>query len=151
MIFLVGGYDKDEPYGRVFEFEIPSRLVPIEKYDQAGGFGIVWGGQKEYTERLILGFDNGLINQVKNYLKLDNNKTKELSEHLKKNLTARIPFAFLPLQDCVDVSIFLIRTTIAIQNWIVGIRGVGGAIDIATITRTEGFKSIQKKSILGEK
>jgi hypothetical protein len=38
-----------------------------------------------------------------------------------------------------------------IQNWIVGVRGVGGAIDVATITRTDGFQSVQRKAIVGEK
>ncbi len=61
-----------------------------------------------------------------------------------------IPFAFLPLQDCVDVSTFLIRTTMAIQSWLIGIRGVGGAIDVAIITRTKGFQTVQQKTIVGE-
>ena len=61
-----------------------------------------------------------------------------------------IPYQFLPLQDCVDLSIFLIRTTIKLQTWLVGVRGVGGAIDVATITRIEGFRAIQQKRIVGE-
>ncbi len=65
--------------------------------------------------------------------------------------SAAIPFAFLPLQDCVDISIFLIRTTATIQSWITGVRGVGGAIDVAMITRTEGFKAVQQKRIKGER
>jgi hypothetical protein len=36
------------------------------------------------------------------------------------------------------------------QHWIVGIRGVGGAIDVAVITQTGGFKEIQRKRIMGE-
>jgi len=31
------------------------------------------------------------------------------------------------------------------------VRGVGGPIDVATITKTAGFTAIQEKSILGEK
>ena len=36
------------------------------------------------------------------------------------------------------------------QHWIVGVRGVGGAIDAAVITRTDGFTDVQKKKITGE-
>lgn len=69
---------------------------------------------------------------------------------MKTRLQAPIPFQFLPLQDCVNLSILLIRTTIAIRTFLVGIRGVGGAIDVATITRTEGLEAIQLKRVTGE-
>lgn len=37
-----------------------------------------------------------------------------------------------------------------IQTWQIGIRGVGGAIDLATITRTDGYKPVQQKKVKGE-
>jgi len=36
------------------------------------------------------------------------------------------------------------------QRWIMDVRGVGGAIDVAVITQTDGFIEIQKKKIIGE-
>jgi len=149
MVFLVGGYDKGEPYGRVFKIEIPSSPAPVE---QSPGdlFGLTWGGQMEYTSRLIKGFDPRLTNEVQQHLKLTDEQRQSLESHLDSTLSLRIPYQFLPLQDCVDLSIFLIRTTADIQQWLVSIRGVGGAIDVATITRTEGFKPIQMKQIGGE-
>lgn len=149
MIFLVGGYDVKEPYGALFEFCIPRNPSPSERHKDK--FGIVWGGQKEFTDRLIQGFDDNLPELVQQFLGLSDNQRDGLKTHLKNNLEAKIPFPFLPLQDCVDLSIMLIRTTIAIQNWIVGIRGVGGAIDVATITRTGKFQPIQRKKITGER
>jgi hypothetical protein len=148
MVFLVGGYDADAPYGRVFEIYIPSRPEPIER--QVDDFGMTWGGQREYTDRLIAGFDPGLLSLVQASLHLTDAQRDALGEHLKGQLQAPIPFQFLPLQDCVNLSILLIRTTIAIQTFLVGIRGVGGAIDIATITRTEGLRAIQIKHVMGE-
>ena len=112
---------------------------------------MVWGGQREFTDRIIQGFDDQLPTIAKEFLNLPDGREVELRDHLKTRLTASIPFAFLPLQDCVDLSIVLIRTTIVIQNWIIGVRGVGGAIDVATITRTKGFEPIQQKTILGER
>src|SRR5206468_8742575 len=129
---------------------IPSNPTPKE-WHAGGAFGITWGGQQEYAERLILGFDRALPGVLQKALKLDDKTRDQASDTLKSELSAKIPYQFLPLQDCIDLSIFLIRTTIKIQTWIVGVRGVGGFIDIATITRTEGFKAIQQKSISGEK
>lgn len=150
MIFMVGGFDPDDPYGKVFEFQIPTAPTPVEQH--AGMFGIRWGGQREFTDRLVHGMDPALLGQVESFLGLQPTQTAALSQHLTSQLSARVPYEFLPLQDCVDFSIFLIRTTVAMQSWLVGsLRGVGGAIDVATITRTDGFLPIQQKKISGER
>ena len=149
MVFLVGGFNKGEPYGRIYELDIPSRPEPEER--NAGRFGVTWGGQLEYTSRLIKGFDSQLPALVQSFLALTNDQRVALEAYLEGTLSSRIPYQFLPLQDCVDLSIFLIRTTMEIQTWTVGVRGVGGAIDVATITRTEGFRPVQQKMIAGQR
>jgi len=149
MIFLVGGYDERAAYGRIFEVIIPTRPEPEEW--NAEDFGVVWGGQREFTDRIIQGFDPGAPSIIQKSLALGDDQMTKLVNDLRSRLGVHIPYPFLPLQDCVDLAIFLIRTTITIQGWIAGVRGVGGAIDVATITRTEGFKSIQQKTVLGER
>ena len=149
MVFLIGGYDVGSPYGRVLELGIPGRPNPRE-WNAGATFGVTWGGQREFTDRLLQGFDNQLIGITQAKLGLADKQVKELDEELREKLSARIPYQFLPLQDCVDLAIFLIRTTIKIQTWSVSVRGVGGAIDVATITRTEGLKAVQQKFIRGE-
>lgn len=150
MIFLIGGYDEGAPYGRVFEFAIPNRPAPGEKHAAAGEFGITWGGQHEFVSRLLNGLDPRTVELAAAELGLDG-ATKDRLAHKFTELATPIPYPFLPLQDCVDLSIFLIRTTIRIQTWMVGIRGVGGAVDVATITKTDGFKAIQLKQVAGER
>lgn len=149
MVFLVGGFDQDVPYGRVFEIAIPTRPSPKEWHADPGMFGPVWGGQREFTDRLIQGFDPNLFQIAKTTLCLSDEQINTLRNALSP-LSVQIPYQFLPLQDCVDLSIFLIRTTMTIQTWQIGIRGVGGAIDLATITRTDGYKPIQQKKVKGE-
>ena len=149
MVFLIGGFDKAAPYGKVYQVSIPSKPEPIEQ--NIGQFGVTWGGQLEHTNRLIKGFDPQLPMIVQNFLKLTDEQRIALEKHLDGALSTRIPYPFLPLQDCVNLSIFLIRTTMELQNWIIGVRGVGGAIDVATITRTDGFKPIQRKMIVGQR
>ena len=150
LIFLIGGYDESAPYGRVFQVVIPYDPNPVEMNSNPGEFGVTWGGQLEFATRLIQGFDPKLPIILQNELKLTPDQSANLNKILAKTLTLPIPYQFLPLQDCVDLSIFLIKTTIELQKWSIGIRGVGGAIDVATITRTEGFKEIQKKTIRGD-
>ena len=150
LVFLVGGYNENEPYGHVFEIFIPSRPKPNELNAGPGAFGIAWGGQREITDRLVQGFDPNLPGIVQQFLGLPDDKRNDLDAHLRNTLSVPIPYPFLPLQDCVDLCIFLIRTTITIQTWSLGIRGVGGAIDVATITKTDGFQPIQRKKVTGD-
>jgi hypothetical protein len=150
MVFLVGGYDLGGTYGKVFEIYIPSRPTPREWHGGTGEFGLVWGGQREYADRLIHGYDGQLPALAKAFLGLDDQRSEELRLHLQTHLQAPVPFGFLPLQDSIDFAIFLIRTTMVMQHWLVGVRGVGGKIDVAVITQTDGFNEIQKKKLGGE-
>jgi hypothetical protein len=149
MVFLIGGFDQDAPYGRVFEFYIPNRPVPVERLASPGEFGVVWGGQRQFVDRLLNGYDPRAIELAETELGLNAVSKARLAAKLAE-LSTPIPYAFLPLQDCVDLSIFLVRTTMKIQTWTVDIRGVGGAIDVATITKTEGFSAVQVKQVIGE-
>jgi hypothetical protein len=149
IVFLVGGYDEDAAYGRLFSLAVPSGPVPVEQ--QAGqDFGALWGGQKAHADRIVQGFDDTVIAQVKDHLKLTDTQTADLVQHLRTNNPLALPYQFLPLQDCVDLCVQLIRTTINMQRFTLDVRGVGGQIDVATVTRMEGFKAIQQKQIVGE-
>jgi hypothetical protein len=149
MIFVTGGFDEEEPYGKVLVFEIPGKPDPIEQQPNPGEFGITWGGQREFVDRLVQGYDENLLKIVSNTLKLQSQQVDQLRENLN-TLQMPIPLQALPLQDCVNLAIFFIRTTITAQDLTVGIRGVGGPIDVATITRNEGLQFIQRKKIVGE-
>ncbi len=151
LIFLVGGYDEGAPYGKVFRVVIPNKPEPKEESEGQGVFGITWGGQYDLLTRLLSGFDPNLTMAIKDKLKLSDVQKQDLEQFLRPAFNLPIPYQFLPLQDCVDLSIFLIRTTIELQKWMIGIRGVGGVIDVATITRTDGFKYVQRKEIRGDR
>ena len=58
-------------------------------------------------------------------------------------------FNAMPLQDAVDYAIHLIRTTIDTMRFEPRFPSVGGAIDIAIVTR-DGFQWVQRKELMGE-
>jgi hypothetical protein len=150
IVFLVGGYDEDAAYGRLFSLAVPSAPVPVEQ--QAGqDFGAMWGGQKAHADRIVQGFDDTVIAQIKDHLNLTDAQSADLVQHLRANNPLALPYQFLPLQDCVDLCIQLIRTTINMQRFTLDVRGVGGQIDVATVTRMEGFHPIQQKAVVGER
>jgi hypothetical protein len=150
MTFVIGGYDPDAAYGKVFLFEIPERPEPVEQHSKINDFGMTWGGQLEIASRLIHGFDPNLPKIIKETLELDKETVDRVYGKLRENLEFPIPYNILPLQDSVNLAILLIRTTMTAQNLAIGIRGVGGHIDVAVIKRTNGLQYVQQKIIKGE-
>jgi hypothetical protein len=69
---------------------------------------------------------------------------------LASQLQLALPIQFMPLQDCIDLAVLFIRTTINAQRLTVGLRGCGGAIDVAIITRNNPLTFIQKKNLIVE-
>jgi len=151
MDFVVGGYNIGDAYGKVFLFKIPTQPEPKLQHPKDDDFGMTWGGQLEIASRLIHGFDPGAPSIVKQTLHVDDNQADQVYKNLRANLEFPIPYNVLPLQDCVDLAIFLIRATVMAQRLSIGLRGVGGPIDVAIITRTNGLEYVQRKIIRGEK
>lgn len=146
MTFVVGGYDEGKPYGRVFQVDIPGAPTPAEKSAGDGTFGITWGGQGDVMERLIRGYSPQLPEAMAKQLKLTQAQRKE-AQSVFDQFGMPLPLQAMPLQDCVDLAVFFIRTTIAAQSLTVGIRGVGGPIDVATVTRAAGLEFIRRKVV----
>lgn len=144
MVFLVGGYDEKAPYGRVFTFNLPGEPKPVEQH--VDNFGASWGGQMEIVDRIYKGWQSGLPERVAKLMGLDVGQQAKLREALNKE-ELQIPIGAMALQDCVNLAVTLIRTTIRIQELAVTVRGVGGPIDVVTITRTDGVKVVKFKEV----
>lgn len=148
MTFVVAGFDKGDIYGRVYVVEIPSAPEPKEA-NPGGEFGTTFGGQPETANRILSGYAAGLPNALTKDLKLEPDQVAVMRQTLAR-FQAVIPLPALGLQDCVNMAIFLIRTTIGVQGFTLDIRGVGGPIDIAVITRNKDLRFIQQKEVSGE-
>ena len=67
---------------------------------------------------------------------------KKLYPHTYENLI--LPAA--PIQDAIDLSRFLVETTVGFVRYaVLRAKSVGGPIEIAVITKHEGFKWVQRK------
>ncbi len=150
MSFIVAGFDPGASYGRIFLLGIPSNPQPKAYYSGETEFGVRWGGQLEIVNRIVLGFDPRLPALLTKYLGVDQATLDQGFGRIAQDLEFAIPYGLLALQDCVDLAIFLIRATVTAQNLALTLRGVGGAIDVASITRTEGLHYVQRKQIHGE-
>jgi hypothetical protein len=148
MVFQLAGYDDKAAYGRSFQFELPSKPKPIEEIP-AGAFGIRWGGQTDMVDRMIKGYGLRLPAKVVSTLKLNHTQKSQLEKLLQREEWA-LPVHVMALQDCVSLVLALMRSTVTMQQLAITQRGVGGPVDLITITRTEGRKEIQFKEVYGE-
>ena len=140
--FLVGGVDDNAPYGDLYSFMIPNgELTPNFP---GSTFGIRWGGQSEIAHRIILGYDQRLSSLVPDV------DPVSIGKDLTDKLQTKIPYALLSLQDCVNLAIVLIRTTMTIQSLSLESRGVGGTIEVLVITPNGGVQWVQKRELHGE-
>jgi len=149
MTFVVGGYDQGEAYGRVYLFAIPERPEPQPRNVGEKDFGMTWGGQLELVSRMIHGFDPSLPEILRQTLNLSPEQVQIVKQNLS-GLEFPIPYGILPLQDCINLAISMIRSTITFQDLAGVVRGVGGPIEVTVITRTKGLEYIQKKELHGE-
>ncbi len=147
MIFVVGGYDENSAYPKMYKIDIPFAQEPIEQNPGDTSFGISWGGQLEIASRLIHGFDPGIKNVLESMDEIDKNLTERIIKKFRESFEISIPYQILPLQDCIDLAHFMIQTTIIGQSLSIGLRGVGGPIDVAVITKTGGVRYIQQKNL----
>jgi hypothetical protein len=145
MVFLVAGFDEGVPHGKVFKVSVPDKPKPVE--ESANDFGLTWGGQTFLAERLLKGIAPRVADLAQQNLGLDEAQAAELVTRWQEELDLPIPYGLLPLQDCVDLATFLVEMTADLMTWTIGIQGVGGDIDVATITPSGEFCPVKLKEI----
>lgn len=147
MTFIVGGFNDNEPHGRVYLIEIPSAPKPLEQNPGMGMFGITWGGQREIIDRLIFGYDPQIVNTIFSILKPNSTQVQQVTNALQSSHRIQIPLDVMALQDCISLARLFISTTINTLELTIGVRGCGGPVDIAIIQRNNEFKFIQHKEM----
>lgn len=148
MTFVIAGYNPDEIYGQVYVVEIPRIPKPVER-SKNNEFGITFGGQHEIVSRIMMGYDIRLPDALQKGLNLTPEQKAKVDPLLKQFLFP-VPLQVLALQDGINLACFFIRTTMDAQKLSMGIRGVGGAIDVAVIKRNTELQFIQRKKEHGE-
>jgi hypothetical protein len=140
------GYSAGRPLAEVWEVSMTGQACPPPRcIMQETAFGVLWDGQYEALNRLVLGlgFDVGGT-LVKHGLPAGD--AARLQEELVRDLYATLSVPAMPIQDAVDLARFLVETTIGFVRFAVFLpKNVGGAVEIAAITKHEGFRWVQRK------
>jgi hypothetical protein len=143
------GYSAGRPLAEVWEVNMtgPSCPPPRQIMDESS-FGVMWDGQYEALNRLILGLGFDVHAALVRH-GVTPEAAGRLQEELVRDLYATLSVPAMPIQDAVDLARFLVETTIGFVRFAVFVpKTVGGAVDIAAITKHEGFRWVQQKSSL---
>jgi hypothetical protein len=107
--------------------------------------GIRWNGEVEALDRMILGRGTRLPEAAMN-LGLTMEQALEARDKITPQLYENLILPAAPIQDAIDLSRFLVETTKGfIRFSIARTKTVGGPVEIAAITKHEGFKWVQRK------
>lgn len=150
---ILGGYSKLSSLGEGWQLAIengePKELVLIRA---EGNVGINWGGEYESLHRLILGFGPRLLPTLAASMQPPPtpDQLAQLNTMLMTTLQAPVAFAPMPIQDAIDLAEWLVYTAEMFARFVPGPTSVGGPIEVATITKHEGFKWIERKHYFGQ-
>lgn len=145
MGFLVGGYssEADEPSVYLIPIGGPDP-TPVEVL--ANGAGAAWWGQPEAITRLALGVSLDTNQALANMnLGLDDTQLAQFVEQIKSQIARPLISDAMPIQDAIDLAHFLVETTIKFVRFLPGDKVVGGPVEVATITKHEGFRWVSRK------
>ena len=127
-------------------YVVPHSLNNIQNpYDPiSGGTGCFWHGQPELMNRILNGYSANLAQALIN-LKVDPEDVAAYTHAIASQTQVPLIQSDMPIQDAIDLATFLADATVNFTKFAPGANVVDGPIDIATITRHEGFKWVRRK------
>lgn len=116
---------------------------PTRLYEE-DHFGVRWAGETEALDRLVLGLGSK-AEAVLTELGVDAPAAAQTVSELMKRLYAHLYLPAMPIQDAIDLAYFLANTAAQFTQFSLRAATVGGPIEVATITKHEGFKWVTRK------
>jgi hypothetical protein len=112
---------------------------------KAAEVGATWAGQPEALNRLLMGHGSDLSKILQNSLGVPAEQIGAVMGVIQQSLQIPVIVAPMPLQDAIDLAEFMVETTIKYTRFIPGPSTVGGPIEIAAISKHEGFRWVRRK------
>ena len=145
MGYRVCGYGTSDEVTQGWEFQVHGgRVTDPQPFYGEGRYGPRWDGDREALDRLILGFGRDLMPALIEAGLSEENREAVHDAILEKTYqTLFLPA--MPIQDAIELAKFLVETASKFSHFSLQAPTIGGPIEIATITKHEGFKWIARK------
>ena len=143
--FLIAGYSKGEGHPEMFLININDRKIEEpEELNADDPLSISWFGETLFLTRLLLGFDERLL-EIFEDNGVDGETINNILRDCREKLQLPLGVPAMPIKDAIDLVKFLADISVNSSRFVPGSQVIGGPIDIAVITKHEGFKWIQRK------
>ncbi|EAR26114.1 hypothetical protein A20C1_09544 [marine actinobacterium PHSC20C1] len=144
--FLVAGYSSADDVPKCYMMHLGAAGVPELEEVVPEESGAAWWGQPEAIARILTGLSLAVPDALLNLdIGLDPAQSLLINDNLKAQLNPQMVPAAMPIQDAIDLAEFLVHATIQFVRFSPGSPTVGGPIEIATITKHEGFRWVRRK------
>ncbi|WP_191564707.1 hypothetical protein [Janibacter melonis] len=117
----------------------------VERVRPGAESGFSVGGQPEAIARLFMGVDSRMPQVLEEALGVPSDQSAAVTQVLQQHLQAPVLHEAMPFKDALDLAHFMVETTIKMTRFMPGAATVGGPIEVAGITKHEGFKWVQRK------
>jgi len=147
MRIRIAGYSAGRPLSEVWEVFIRGKECDEPMQIQGeNDFGPRWDGEYEPLNRLILGQASGLLDALTEG-GIPKEQIKDICDKITPKCGQLLSLPAMPIQDAIDLARFFVETTIGFEKFSVlkQPKTVGGAVEIAAITKHEGFRWVQRK------
>ena len=146
---VVAGYSAESPFAE--EYEITMQGAPAASprlLRPAPEAGANWYGQGEALTRLILGASAGLRDALL-ILGVTPADVDAAVGAIRQQISLPLLVEAMPFQDAIDLAEWMVDLTKQFVRFTPGAGTVGGPVEVAGITRHEGFKWIKRKHYYG--
>lgn len=173
--FIVGGFGKRDAHGQVYKLDVAQKEVK-SAFNAGSNYGVTWGGQANFVERLLKGSDSRLEGLVKrNILEALAAQRNSIVQSVLDGLVqagveipgdinfaiqevlptadpwdsywAEVDYANLPVQYAVDLASLLVNIQSGMQHFGRGIATVGGRTHIGVLQRNSSFKKLKEPKL----
>ncbi|MCL4466915.1 MAG: hypothetical protein M1389_12975 [Chloroflexi bacterium] len=174
---IVAGYSEGSTHPELYRFRLPGESEPREVHFGSSRRGIVFEGEVNTLHRLLHGCDPVLaqalcrvnfgeeqLNQLRDALRDGGVDETTAEEHVRLLagggetaevfaswlglFSAELRLQAMPIQDAVDVALWLIEAAIGRSRFGMGRASPGDEADVAVVTE-EGFSWIQRERVHG--
>jgi hypothetical protein len=143
--YRIAGYSAGEPLAEVYDLTFSGKGCDGPKLLRAQeDVGINWAGQAEGIQRLVLGYGSGTVPALLES-GFDPKRIPDVHAALRRHNELPLAFAPMPIQDAIALAEFLVQLQMSLSRFALGPAIVGGPIEIAAVTKHEGFKWVQRK------
>ena len=144
--FIVAGYSAQAAMAEEYIIKIEQGECPDPSpLRSQPEVGLTWDGQPEAIGRLVFGFGSQLPAVLEQKLGVPHEQIEPTMRTIAQVLQVPLIHPAMPIQDAINLAEFLVELTIKFHQYLPGAPTAGGPIEVAAITKHEGFRWVRRK------